>query len=730
MKKLKKDNRGVSLVMVIAAIALVTVLVTVALTMGLWNYQMKATNRISKNNFYDAERVLDEIRLGLQSDVSDAMSQAYVETMADYTGKSTAKRTKHFNETYIKVLRSKLAQSSDENHYNVDYLLNFLDQKVKERTSLTTVEGKTPQLSVSESGLTLKNLFLTYTNEQDYETRVQTDIQILFPQMNFTESGSFPNVLKYALIAQKGASLEKTSNVTVDGSIYGGGDDASLSVGNGVNLLVEKGNDVILKNKLCLEQGSEFSGETKVTLWSNDIEAANASKLSLKGTTYTANDLTLFGSADVQIGGEYYGFGNPKAALKADSNQSAKIRKDIEDNPSDYSSAIIVNAIGSSVNGSSAKARLNLGQSTTLMLAGNAYIGNSTVFMGESLTVKSNQIAYLVPESCMDGMANPMTEQMHIQALTNTGGDTPTNQAVLLKSHILSRVQALTPGVSGIEEMTQGNLYYYYMRFESAKAASDYFTSYYGSAASAKIKNYLDLYVDQKAVQINRNAKKDLNGNILVYDAMGITSIGDTITEGSDLSDSKQMSDQLVSYQDMFHSNNINLTLNYEALSGVQKSRTVFENLVKDKLFDVVGTSGWFTYKEGGTSYAAYVTDNTSQKLVIDDTFLGKAPSGAKIRMVIATGDVEVRTDFEGTILSKGKVTVSPSKANITLCKNQNQLAKLIAGGTCQKSGKDYLLKDYLTDSEKYLGREVEMVSSDNRIRLEQLVVYTNWSKK
>ena len=60
----------------------------------------------------------------------------------------------------------------------------------------------------------------------------------------------------------------------------------------------------------------------------------------------------------------------------------------------------------------------------------------------------------------------------------------------------------------------------------------------------------------------------------------------------------------------------------------------------------------------------------------------------------------------------------------------QNQLAKLIAGGTCQKSGKDYLLKDYLTDSEKYLGREVEMVSSDNRIRLEQLVVYTNWSKK
>lgn len=730
MKKVREDNRGVSLVMVIAAVALVTVLVTVALTMGLWNYQMKATNHLSKNNFYDAERVLDEIRLGLQSDVSDAMSQAYVETMADYTGKSTAKRTKRFNEAYIKVLRGKLAQSSDENRYNVDYLLTFLDKRVREQTSLTTVEGKTPQLSVSESGLILKNLFLTYTNAQDYETRVQTDIQILFPQMNFTESGSFPNVLKYALVAQNGAVLEKTSNITFDGSIYSGGEDVSLSVGNGVNMLVEKGNEVILKNKLCLEQGSEFAGETKVTLWSNDIEASNATKLSLKGTTYTANDLTLFGSADVQIGGEYYGFGNPKAALKAQSNQNAKIKQDIEKNPSDYSSAIIINAIGNSINGSSAKARLNLGQSTTLMLAGNAYIGSSKVLMGESLTVKSNQIAYLVPESCMDGMANPMTEQMHAQALRDTGGDIAANQEVLLKSHILSRVQAMTPGVAGIEEMTQGNLYYYYMRFESAKAASNYFAGYYGSASADRIKNYLDLYVDQRAVQINRNAKKDLNGNILVYDASGISAIGDTIAEGSDVADSKQMSDQLVSYQDMFHSGNTNLTMNYEALSGVQKSRTVFDNLVKEKLFDTVDTSGWFTYKEGTESYAAYVTNNTSDTLVIDDTFLGKAPSGAKIRMVIASGDIEIRTDFEGSILSNGKVKIRPSKTNITFSKSQSQLAKLISGGTYQKGDKEYLLKDFLTDSEKYLGREVEMVSSDNRIRLEQLVVYTNWSKK
>ena len=42
--------------------------------------------------------------------------------------------------------------------------------------------------------------------------------------------------------------------------------------------------------------------------------------------------------------------------------------------------------------------------------------------------------------------------------------------------------------------------------------------------------------------------------------------------------------------------------------------------------------------------------------------------------MVIATGDVEVQTDFEGTILSKGKVTVSPAKQTSRFAKTRTSL--------------------------------------------------------
>ena len=108
--KLKENNKGMSLIMVITAVALVTLLVTVILTLVMYNFQMKTANTRSKNNFYNAEKVLDEIRLGLQSDVSDAMSQAYVETMTNYaaTNEERAKRTEEFNDTYIEILRERL----------------------------------------------------------------------------------------------------------------------------------------------------------------------------------------------------------------------------------------------------------------------------------------------------------------------------------------------------------------------------------------------------------------------------------------------------------------------------------------------------------------------------------------------------------------------------------------------------------------------------------------------
>ena len=75
--KKSRDNRGMSLVMVIGTVALVSILVVIVLSLSLMNIQMKSVYKKSADNFYDAEAAMDEIRTGLQQDVADAATTAY-----------------------------------------------------------------------------------------------------------------------------------------------------------------------------------------------------------------------------------------------------------------------------------------------------------------------------------------------------------------------------------------------------------------------------------------------------------------------------------------------------------------------------------------------------------------------------------------------------------------------------------------------------------------------------
>lgn len=737
--KLKEDNRGVSLVMVVSVVAIVAILVSIILAMGLYNYQMKVTNKNSKDNFYDAEQVLDEIRLGLQQDVSDAMLEAYYQTMDEYAETDVEEATDYFNDLYTETLRKSIVASQNKSYYDMEHLLGFLDEKVKERTTLTTVDGKKPYLNVNKTnGVTLKNLSLTYVNEEDYISSISTDIQLKIPDINFSKFNMGSNIVQYALVAQKGITINSgIGNVTFNGNVYAGNSGTSVVIPNGTTVNVKSGKDFVVKDVLDVKAGGTLNVEDKATLWTKDIEAENASKLQLQGTTYVANDLTLLGGADVTISGEYYGFGNPKAALQAASVQDYQEQTDIEDTPADYSSAIIINALGTN-----SKAKLNLKNVNTLMLAGNAYIGDSKVMMGESLTVKSNQIAYLVPESCMMGASNPMTAEMRAAQLETVEGDTEQEKELNFKNQILLRVQT---GVSSdVEQIVQmlsaDGVYYYYMQFSSAKAADQYFANHYQSAASDKIKNYLQYYVEDQEVKINTDAKKESNGNILVYDENGISAIGDSITEGTqDLSENKKIVNQLASYQDIFHALNTNLSMDYASLTNMQKARdTVYKNLFNtvgyERLFKNYYSEqslGEFVYDDGeekyGARYRKYsVTSVKSEKKYAQN-------SGYTLKMIISQGNVTVDDDFDGLILAGGKITIKGN--NRTVNSNPALITKIIDYAYLIKKydtrPEEYSLKEFMYDPDKYAGNFLEADNrSDNYIHLEDLVVYTNWSKQ
>ena len=121
MEKNVKGNKGFSLITVIITVAFIGILGLLVLYLALQNFNMKITGIKGKDSFYTAEQALEEIRLGLQQDVGDAMSAAYIKVMEDYNKQSSSSdevldelRQKSFETAFLKELTSRVRQSGKE----------------------------------------------------------------------------------------------------------------------------------------------------------------------------------------------------------------------------------------------------------------------------------------------------------------------------------------------------------------------------------------------------------------------------------------------------------------------------------------------------------------------------------------------------------------------------------------------------------------------------------------
>ena len=95
MKKLKTlcfrkiNNEGSTIITVLVAMALVSVLGVILLFTSYTGFQMKVTERQSKRNFYEAETAMNEIRAGIQLAVSDAIASANTKVLQNYNSSAT-----------------------------------------------------------------------------------------------------------------------------------------------------------------------------------------------------------------------------------------------------------------------------------------------------------------------------------------------------------------------------------------------------------------------------------------------------------------------------------------------------------------------------------------------------------------------------------------------------------------------------------------------------------------
>ena len=67
LKKAAKDDRGISMVMVVVILAFVALLLSMITYMSLYSYQMRTMDFSAQNTFYSAEMALNEIKAGVET---------------------------------------------------------------------------------------------------------------------------------------------------------------------------------------------------------------------------------------------------------------------------------------------------------------------------------------------------------------------------------------------------------------------------------------------------------------------------------------------------------------------------------------------------------------------------------------------------------------------------------------------------------------------------------------
>ncbi len=415
-KKLKKNlkgNSGMALVTVIVAIGFVAALVSILLTTTLINFKMKTINDRGKDTFYSAEQVLDEISIGLQRVVSDALSTSYINVLENYGDSDSEEKNSLIQGMYYQEIWNKLSDPANPSttKYSVSRLNEFLKDSTKWHTYASTsgesgsgdgygaivtavvdgVDGTEGEMyTFSNSGVVLKNVKVYYKDIYGFVSVIQTDIRLNYPGFEFAKNSAIADITSFCFITDSGVKADTTGNLSITGNAYAN-DFETINV----NTTIDGNSLFIVKNDISIKDQSDlsikFEAKEGTTIWAKNLKSAGAD-LDIIGSVNLSNDINLSGDRpSVKIKGTLNGYGNSKT-------------------DADESSAILINGY---------KSKVDLRRVDQLNLYGKAFLGMTNaaeayadqtynlgvpkvetykdISTGESIAVKADQLMYLVP---------------------------------------------------------------------------------------------------------------------------------------------------------------------------------------------------------------------------------------------------------------------------------------------------------------------------------------------
>ena len=788
----KKRNSGSSIVIVIIAMAMIGILATTLLWMSYINYKIKVNDIRNKNSFYSAETVMEQIVAGLQKETSDAVAVAYQEVLSNWEELgSESNRYSSFASMYLDTLVKHLRDSEKgDGYYSRDILEGYVDTTIWGNVNKTAwnngtdetdaSKAKAPVMElVNENSLILRNVFVSYM-DGDRLSIVSTDLCLDVPQIVFTKSSSsIDDLYDYLLIGNQGISLTQGSGqVTGDGSIYAGTDDkgkGGIIINPASSLAINNGRYVISKGEIdVVGPGAGFivrdAKETGSSVYAKNLDLQSGT-ISLDSKTYIANDLTLSGSGSkATLTKEYYGYGTSTAM-------------GLESDPTDQenSSAIIINGQNSIVDMSGVN---------TLMLAGRAYIGTNTtkeeldqnaaaavedagkknekaVLMGESITVKGGQIAYLVPTECLgvyNGETiigqNPLTQDQatKMQAYKDQYG---TDFKEVDFTRPVGRLGGQSLAFFGVADMdhirkvsTQyvgggtesKSLTYYYLVMDADNAAKYYQTYYLNGSNKESIDHYFKKYATGGILLGDYTSAQNsytILGNALVSDALsqsGVSLLASTNTTTNTMTPAEvfQKSGEIAN---VYKGLTTNLS---EDGASASTFRNVFDSVIKDKITtkqadgtDHVDTIQEYLVNNGTGGTMEFTTEDGLKGIITTGNYtLSSATGGAsKVRLIVSLGDITIDRNFTGLAIAKGTITIKGAITNgaSSLKRNKMELYKVL-NATTGAEGDTITPMAFFVNGETSLADGAQEAPTDDagnlNIDYTGIVRYVNWEKR
>lgn len=790
-KTKRQQNQGFSLFTVLIAVSFVGILGLLVLYIALANFNMKVTDLKGKDSFYTAERALEEIRTGLQEDVGNAMSKAYTQVLETYNKENRSQdssmdrqRQSDFQDRFIKeLMRTLRASQTTDDIYSLDYLRGYVDLEYddsKESLIITNPTGTSPVMkavknvgkNTEDNGVLLKNLKVIYVDEKGHAAIICTDIRLLVPEVQFPTPSTLPDLMNMIVVADKGIICEgnESTPTSINGSIYAGNlpaaattnPDTSIQVTSGASLNVESGDKVVCKGEISVGLNSTFTSGGSVNLWARGLNADSVQNVSLSGSTYFADDLTVTGkNNNVKISGNYYGYGSYESATSDDCVAKDQYEKSGLTGAA-LSSAIVINGKNTT---------LDLSDTQKLMIAGRNYIASSKVkannrsntndvATGESLTVKGTQLAYLVPKEVLGASGNPLTYDAYL-SLLNGAEDISVNWDAAVEAWGGRTLRDI--GVDS-EKPVQTVFYndgfvYFYLNFTDAQKSADFMQMYYQNnpTVKANMDKYLSFYFGGEDSGITvKDADSYLryitNGNALSYsgaDAQG------NMQQATSVNPGEKILQEQVGYQNSWYALNRKMITSYDLLNKAVKEdgegkthdetdgdRSVYDNLVNEKKMidyiddNVMDSTKKYVFtasvEDGGLTAIMY--DNGESG--VNQTLKISQSDADKLRLVVCTGDVEIEAGvkFQGIIMAKGTITLRAGA--------QLESAPLEAARVFQAQMRSYgdgtsiKPQDFFWEGDKYVlgnsasaGKKDTLNGSDT-YSIADCVSYENWKKE